>query len=65
DPGNCIPAIAFLGGDVNAWKRILRLDQQIYQNFCHTDIKRRIQVSAGQASSRAYRTRMGKGVQYQ
>lgn len=33
DPDACFPAAVFAGGDVNAWKRIRELDQQVYQNL--------------------------------
>ncbi|MBE9114126.1 hypothetical protein IQ273_32695, partial [Nodosilinea sp. LEGE 07298] len=43
DPGSCTPAAVFAGGETSAWKRVWKLDRQVYEELCPGGISRSIQ----------------------
>ncbi|MEM8804440.1 MAG: bifunctional DNA primase/polymerase [Cyanobacteria bacterium P01_G01_bin.38] len=39
DPGSCLPATVFTGGEISTWKRVKRTAPQTYHNLCPDSIK--------------------------
>lgn len=39
DPGACVPAVVFAGGDVSAWRRIGMLNRQVYCSHCPPSVQ--------------------------
>lgn len=46
DPTNCSPAVVFMGGEASAWKRVWKLDQQTYRDFCPKKNKQELRAFA-------------------
>jgi|GEM_PF-735501 len=44
DPGHCIPAVVYKGGEASAWKQVLKLDRIAYNDCCPENIKQAIQA---------------------
>ncbi len=44
DPGHCIPAVVYKGGEASAWKQVLKLDREAYNDRCPENIKQAIQA---------------------
>ena len=48
DPEHCAPAVVFAGGEMNAWKRVWKLDRQTYKAFCPMGLQQSMQSDAKQ-----------------
>ena len=48
DPEHCAPAVVFAGGEMNAWKRVWKLDRLIYRAFCPIELQQSMQADARQ-----------------
>ena len=46
DPAQCTPAAVFVGGEASAWKRVWKLDRDLYQSLCPDSIRSSIQAAA-------------------
>lgn len=46
DPAQCTPAAVFAGGEASAWKRVWKLDRDLYQSLCPDSIRSSIQAAA-------------------
>lgn len=46
DPGSCTPAAVFAKGETSAWKRVWKLDRQVYEELCPSGIGQSIQDTA-------------------
>ena len=44
DPGHCIPAVVYKGGEASAWKQVLKVDRAAYNDCCPENIKQAIQA---------------------
>lgn len=43
DPANCLPAVVFVGGEADAWRRVWQLDRETYDRYCPNIVKKDIQ----------------------
>lgn len=48
DPEHCVPAVVFASGEINAWKRVWKLDRQTYKAFCPMGVQQSMQSDAKQ-----------------
>ncbi|MGG6239366.1 bifunctional DNA primase/polymerase [Leptolyngbya sp. KIOST-1] len=48
DPASCTPAAVFTGGETSAWKRVWKLDRQVYEELCPSNMKQSIQTIASE-----------------
>lgn len=46
NPGSCTPAAVFAGGETSAWKRVWKVDRQVYKELCPSNMKQSIQAIA-------------------
>ena len=44
DPGDCLPAAVFTGGEPSAWRRIWKMNHSLYQTHCPSDIRKIVQA---------------------
>jgi hypothetical protein len=43
DPANCVPAVVFVGGEADAWRRVWQLERETYDRYCPNVVKKDIQ----------------------
>ncbi|MFQ4140560.1 bifunctional DNA primase/polymerase [Nodosilinea sp. PGN35] len=55
DPERCAPAVVFTGGEVNAWKRVWKLDRQTYTACCPMELQQSMQADARQTYNQTFR----------